>query len=158
MNAYDLKDRVAIVTGGAQGIGLAVADRILASGGRVLRSGIAIVRCWTKTIASIGKPDRVHGLTVDIADLAVVEAAAKATVAHFGKVDILVNNAAIVGPNAPTWEISARSLSRCGQCRSDRHVLLLPDGRSPHDRSELRPHRQSQLSGRQRGQSESAGV
>ena len=35
MNAYDLKDRVAIVTGGAQGIGLAVTNRILASGGKV---------------------------------------------------------------------------------------------------------------------------
>jgi NAD(P)-dependent dehydrogenase (short-subunit alcohol dehydrogenase family) len=103
MNAYDLKDRVAIVTGGAQGIGLAVANRVLASGGRVA--------LWDrdralldKTIASIGKPDSVHGLTADIAELAAVEAATKATVAHFGKVDILVNNAAIVGPNAPTWE------------------------------------------------------
>ena len=45
-----------------------------------------------------------HGLTVDIADLAAVEAATKQTLGHFGKVDILVNNAAIVGPNANTWE------------------------------------------------------
>ena len=103
MNAFDLKDRVAIVTGGAQGIGLAVANRILASGGRVA--------LWDrdralldKTVASIGKPESVHGLAADIADLAAVEAATKATIAHFGKIDILVNNAAIVGPNAPTWE------------------------------------------------------
>ena len=42
--------------------------------------------------------------SIDIADLAAVEAATKATFDHFGKIDILINNAAIVGPNAPTWE------------------------------------------------------
>lgn len=101
MNVYDLKDRVAIVTGAAQGIGLSVTTRILASGGRVA--------IWDrdqellgKTVAALG--DRVHGFTVDIADLAAVEAATRATIAHFGKIDILVNNAAIVGPNANTWE------------------------------------------------------
>jgi len=103
MNVYDLKDRAAIVTGGAQGIGLAVANRILASGGRV--------SVWDRdralldeTVKRIAKPDRVHGLAVDIADLAAVEEATKTTVARFGKIDILVNNAAVVGPNATTWE------------------------------------------------------
>ena len=103
MNVYDLNKRIAVVTGGAQGIGLAVANRILASGGQVA--------IWDrdralldKTIAGMGMPDRIQGLAVDIADLAAVEAATKATIAHFGKIDILVNNAAIVGPNAPTWE------------------------------------------------------
>ena len=103
MNAYDLKDRVAIVTGGAQGIGLAVANRILASGGKVC--------IWDRdkalldeTVKRIAKPEHVQGLSVDIADLAAVEAATKSTLTHFGKIDILVNNAAIVGPNANTWE------------------------------------------------------
>jgi len=103
MNDYDLKGRVAIVTGGAQGIGLAVAGRILASGGRV--------SIWDRdralldaTIKRLARGDDVRGLTVDIADLARVEAATKETFGHFGKIDILINNAAIVGPNAPTWE------------------------------------------------------
>lgn len=103
MNVYDLNDRVAVVTGGAQGIGLAVANRILASGGRVA--------IWDRyaallddTLAGIGKPDRTNGLAVDIADLSAVEAAAEATIDRYGKIDILVNNAAIVGPNANTWE------------------------------------------------------
>jgi 2-dehydro-3-deoxy-L-rhamnonate dehydrogenase (NAD+) len=103
MNIYDLNERVAVVTGGAQGIGLAVASRILASGGRVAiwdRDHVLL----DKTVAELGKPDRVHGLAVDIADLAAVEAATAATVKQFGKIDVLVNNAAIVGPNAPTWE------------------------------------------------------
>jgi 3-oxoacyl-[acyl-carrier protein] reductase len=103
MNVYDLKERVAIVTGGAQGIGLAVANRMLASGAR-----LAI---WDRdralleeTVTRIAKPDRVHSWVIDIADLAAVEAATRATFDHFGKIDILINNAAIVGPNAPTWE------------------------------------------------------
>jgi 2-dehydro-3-deoxy-L-rhamnonate dehydrogenase (NAD+) len=103
MNVYDLKERVAIVTGGAQGIGLAVANRMLASGAR-----LAI---WDRdrplleeTVKRIAKPDRVHSWVIDIADLAAVEAATEATFDHFGKIDILINNAAIVGPNAPTWE------------------------------------------------------
>lgn len=103
MNAYDLKDRVAIVTGGAQGIGLAVTNRILASGGKV--------SIWDRdrglldeTVRRIGKPEHVQGLPVDIADLAAVDAATKSTLGHFGKIDILINNAAIVGPNANTWE------------------------------------------------------
>ena len=103
MNVYDLKDRVAIVTGGAQGIGLAVATRILASGGKVAiwdRDAALL----DKTVAALNEPARVRGLTVDIADLAAVEAATKQTLGQFGKVDILVNNAAIVGPNANTWE------------------------------------------------------
>ena len=57
-----------------------------------------------KTVQALDAADRVHGLTVDIADLAAVEAATEATLALFGKIDILVNNAAIVGPNANTWE------------------------------------------------------
>jgi NAD(P)-dependent dehydrogenase (short-subunit alcohol dehydrogenase family) len=103
MNVYDLKERVAIITGGAQGIGLAVANRMLASGAR-----LAI---WDRdrplleeTVKRIAKPDRVHSWVIDIADLAAVEAATRATFDHFGKIDILINNAAIVGPNAPTWE------------------------------------------------------
>jgi 2-dehydro-3-deoxy-L-rhamnonate dehydrogenase (NAD+) len=103
MNTYDLKDRVAIVTGGAQGIGLAVATRILTSGGKVSLwdRDTALLN---KTVAGLNDPARVQGLTVDIADLAAVEAAAKQTLTQFGKIDILINNAAIVGPNANTWE------------------------------------------------------
>jgi 3-oxoacyl-[acyl-carrier protein] reductase len=103
MNRYDFSDRVAIVTGAAQGIGLAVVTRILASGGKV--------SIWDrdqslldKTLAALAERDRVQGLAVDIADLAAVEAATKATLQRFGRIDVLVNNAAIVGPNAATWE------------------------------------------------------
>jgi len=103
MNTYDLNERVAVVTGAAQGIGLAVVKRMLASGARV--------SIWDRdrplldeTMKVLAQPDRAHGLAVDIADLAGVEEAARATLGRFGKIDILINNAAVVGPNAPTWE------------------------------------------------------
>jgi 3-oxoacyl-[acyl-carrier protein] reductase len=103
MNRYDFSNRVAVVTGAAQGIGLAVVNRILASGGKV--------SIWDrdqalldKTVAALARPDAVQGLAVNIADLANVEAATKATLDRFGQIDVLINNAAIVGPNAATWE------------------------------------------------------
>jgi 2-dehydro-3-deoxy-L-rhamnonate dehydrogenase (NAD+) len=103
VNTYDFSGRVAVVTGGAQGIGLAVARRMLSSGGSV--------SIWDRdrellerTMSELKDPDHVDGITVDIAALTEVEAATKATLERFGKIDILINNAAIVGPNAPTWE------------------------------------------------------
>ena len=103
MNQYDFTGRVAVVTGAAQGIGLAVVQRILASAGSV--------SIWDRdkplldrTLAELGDPSRVHGLDADIADLDSVETATRAVLDRFGKIDVLVNNAAIVGPNANTWE------------------------------------------------------
>ena len=104
MNAYDLNGRVAVVTGGAQGIGLSVVERILKSGGRV--------SLWDRDAALLGEtvarlkdgPSSVAGIAVDIGDLAAVERARAATLEKFAAIDILINNAAVVGPNAPTWE------------------------------------------------------
>ena len=104
MNQIDLPNRIAIVTGGARGIGRAIAERLLASG--------ACVSLWDVDAAALaqassemGTPDTVHTATVDLADLASVQAATAATVAAFGKIDILVNNAGITGGNAKTWEL-----------------------------------------------------
>jgi 2-dehydro-3-deoxy-L-rhamnonate dehydrogenase (NAD+) len=103
MNRYDFNDRVAVVTGGAQGIGLAVAERMLAGGGAISlwdydRTVLdaSLVRLEPKT--------SVHGVVVDIGNLPAVEKATQATVERFGRIDILINNAAIVGPNTKTWE------------------------------------------------------
>jgi len=103
VNTYDFENRVAVITGGAQGIGRAVTERILTSGGRV--------SIWDrdrdlldKAVAEIGAADRVQGLAMDIADLTAVEQSVAATRERFGKIDVLINNAAIVGPNAATWE------------------------------------------------------
>lgn len=103
MNTYDLGGRVAIVTGGAQGIGLAVVQRMVASGARVAiwdRNADVLARC----LEDLAQPENVDGMVVDIGDLGFVEAGVAETLARFGKIDILVNNAALVGPNMPTWD------------------------------------------------------
>jgi len=99
MNQIDLNQRVAIVTGGAQGIGLAIAKRMLASG--------ASVRIWDRdqkllqqTLAGLSGP--VSGDAVDVADEKSVAQGTAAAIAALGKIDILVNNAGIAGANAPT--------------------------------------------------------
>ncbi len=99
MNQIDLKSRAAIVTGGAQGIGLAIVKRMLASG--------ASVRIWDRdqkllqqTLSALSGP--VSGDAVDVADEKSVAQGTAAAVAALGKVDILVNNAGIAGANAPT--------------------------------------------------------
>ena len=103
MNSYDFEGRVAVVTGGGQGIGLAVAERML--------SGGASVSIWDRDAelldrldAERGARDTLQTLRVDIGDLARVEAATAEAMERFGRIDVLVNNAAIVGPNAPTWK------------------------------------------------------
>ena len=103
MNKYDFENRVAIITGGAQGIGRAVGERMLSSGGKV-SIWDRDVDLLKKMIADLDQPARIQGLEADIGDLAAVELAVAATLKRFGKIDILINNAAIVGPNLPTWE------------------------------------------------------
>lgn len=104
MNKYDFHDRVAIVTGGGQGIGFTVAQRILESGGKVSVWDIdqGLLDELEKNLD--GSEIDVQGLNVDIGDKSSVQKATEAVIAKFGKIDILINNAAIVGPNAPTWE------------------------------------------------------
>ncbi|MDR5833928.1 SDR family NAD(P)-dependent oxidoreductase [Caballeronia sp. LZ034LL] len=98
-NQINLTNRVAVVTGGAQGIGLEVGRRLLESGARLViwdvnPAGIEQAR------AQLAEHD-VHFERVDIADHANVQAAVAGTIERTGRIDILVNNAAIVGPNAP---------------------------------------------------------
>lgn len=102
MNQIDLKDRRAVITGGGQGIGRAVAERMLRSG--------AAVSLWDidgglteKTAASLGDRGQVDWQQVDITDLAAVERATAATTAALGGIDILVNSAGIAGPSHTTW-------------------------------------------------------
>ena len=101
-NAIDLKNRIAVVTGGAQGIGRAITERFIASGAKVaiwdLDKALA-----EKTAKELGASAKVYA--VDVTDPASVEAAVKATVGDLKRIDILVNNAGIAGGNAPTWEL-----------------------------------------------------
>jgi len=103
LNKIDLTHRNAIVTGGARGIGLAIATRFLQSG--------AAVSLWDMDAAALARAaeqlhplGKVHTASVNITDADSTENAAANTALALGKLDILVNNAGIAGTNAKTWE------------------------------------------------------
>ena len=100
MNQIDLKGRVAVVTGGAQGIGHAITERLLASGARAILWDIDRAKL-DEALAVLGKLGPVSGEVVELTDDAAVAAATKKA----GAIDILVNNAGITGGNATTWEL-----------------------------------------------------
>ncbi|MDE2296918.1 MAG: SDR family oxidoreductase [Burkholderiales bacterium] len=105
MNQIDLKDRVAVITGGAQGIGHAAAERMLRSGASVVLWDIDAARLAQaeNTLAALGP---VRTAIVELSLEADIAAATQAAVTAFGRIDILVNNAGITGGNAPTWELA----------------------------------------------------
>jgi 3-oxoacyl-[acyl-carrier protein] reductase len=98
-NAIDLSGRVAVVTGGAQGIGLTVAQRFLDSGARVAIWDINAAALADARKQLGGQGHDVHTEHVDISDYASVEAGVAGTLRALGKLEILINNAAVVGPN-----------------------------------------------------------
>ena len=103
MNQIDLNNKVAVVTGGAQGIGLAIAERLVASGSSVCLwdRDEKLVR---KTATNLAKKGSVEMVVMDVTDLESVKNAAKETKNTFGNIDILVCNAGIAGPSLKTWE------------------------------------------------------
>src|SRR5579871_4126218 len=105
MNSIDLKGRIAIVTGGARGIGYAISERMLASG--------ASVAIWdvdqdatSRAAKALSNRGKVFTAKVDVTSEQSIAPAVAALVKDAGKIDILVNNAGITGGNAPTWELS----------------------------------------------------
>lgn len=94
MNRYDFAGQVAVVTGGVRGIGRAIAERLAASGARVM--------AWDKTPEEVPALDGALG--VDVTDHHDVERALRTTLERHGRVDVLVNCAGLAGPNHPLWE------------------------------------------------------
>ena len=106
MNDFDLTGRRAVVTGGAQGFGLAIAERFLRSGARVSLWDVDAQQA-TAAAAELSAFGEVVTAVVDVSNLDEVDAAATATVQALGGIDILVANAGIAGPNFVTWEYPA---------------------------------------------------
>ena len=101
MNQLDFNGRTAVITGGAAGIGLAIAQRLVASGGRV--------SLWDRDAAALEQARTALGTgtdvrAVDIADAVAVEAATQATIIALDRIDALVCSAGITGPNTTTWD------------------------------------------------------
>lgn len=103
MNSIDLNDRHAIVTGGAKGIGRAIAARALVSGARISIWDIDTDRT-AQTIGELNAGDSVRGDAVDVTNTGAIAQGLTDAVEAFGNVDILVNNAGAVGTLAMTWE------------------------------------------------------
>jgi 2-dehydro-3-deoxy-L-rhamnonate dehydrogenase (NAD+) len=100
-NDIDLRDRTAIVTGGAQGFGKAIAQRFVRSGARVA--------LWDRDPALAQQTATALGpaasaIACDVANPGAVEQAVDATAKVLGKIEILVNNAGIAGATATTWD------------------------------------------------------
>jgi 3-oxoacyl-[acyl-carrier protein] reductase len=106
MNRIDLEGRCAIITGGAQGIGKAIAERMLGSGARVMLWDIngGQLEATRKAISELGE---VLAQEVNLTDELQVQRAAQTTIRQLGRIDILVNNAGITGGNAATWDLDS---------------------------------------------------
>jgi NAD(P)-dependent dehydrogenase (short-subunit alcohol dehydrogenase family) len=93
-----LDGKVAVITGGAAGIGFAYARRFIAEGARVVIGDVVDPEA---AAATLGQPDRVLAQRADVADPAALRALAHATVARFQRIDVLVNNAAVFATLRP---------------------------------------------------------
>lgn len=105
MHRYDFEGRIAVVTGGAKGIGYACAERLLESG--------AAVSIWDMdkqalddAVAALASKGDVQGISCDAGDWQAVETAAAETLARYGKLDVMIANAGIAGVIKPAWETS----------------------------------------------------
>ncbi len=103
MHTYDLAGRHAVVTGAAQGFGRAITERFLRSGAKVAMWDVdpKELAAAAKALGALGS---VHTAAMDVSKLSDVEAATKSTIDAFGRIDILVANAGIAGPNHKLWE------------------------------------------------------
>lgn len=104
MNQIDLNKKRAVVTGGARGIGAAIAKRLLQSGASVSLWDLD-ADAMAEAALEMSKIGPVHVAQVDVTDDTSVSAAAAKTADALGGIDILVNNAGIAGSTAKLWEL-----------------------------------------------------
>jgi NAD(P)-dependent dehydrogenase (short-subunit alcohol dehydrogenase family) len=111
----NLQDKVAVITGGTRGLGLAIAQAYAAEGAAVVvasRSAEAVDQA-VRALAASGANAR--GQSADVGRLEEVEALAELALQAFGRIDIWVNNAGTAGPYGPTLEISPQAFNQVVQ-------------------------------------------
>ncbi len=106
-----LQDRVACVTGGTRGIGRGIVEAFLAEGARVVLNGRSEDK-GQEALAEMGAGDRAHFVAGDVMDQAVCESLVDATVAHFGRIDILVANAGGATDLAPVAQLTDEAMQQ----------------------------------------------
>ncbi|MEM1266934.1 MAG: SDR family NAD(P)-dependent oxidoreductase, partial [Pseudomonadota bacterium] len=101
MNQYDFAGQVAVVTGGAQGIGLAVAQRLHGSGAHVALWDLdgALASDAARALGA-----RAEGAALEVTDAAATEALARDLAERLGRIEVLVTSAGIAGSNGPVVE------------------------------------------------------
>ncbi len=104
---FRLNGKVALVTGGGQGIGEAVARRLAVAGAKV-----AIFDLQSATAAKVAEAIGGIALAGDVTSEPDIQQALASVRQKYGPVDILVNNAGIVGKSAPVWELSKTDMER----------------------------------------------
>jgi len=100
----DLDGRVACITGGTRGIGRAIAEGFIAEGAKVVINGRSPDK-GQAAIDEIGAGDSVHFIAGDVTEQSVCEGLVDQTVDHYGRIDIMVNNAGGGGDPAPLAEM-----------------------------------------------------
>ncbi len=110
---FDLQDRVAIVTGGASGLGFAIASGLLRHGGRVVIASrnLTNVNEAVQRLSQIASSQRVIGTSCDVTDGPNVEEAMHLVVEKFGRLDILVHSAGSI-LRKPTFDLSTEEFSQ----------------------------------------------
>jgi NAD(P)-dependent dehydrogenase (short-subunit alcohol dehydrogenase family) len=98
--------QVAIVTGAARGIGLAIAEALATGGAKVALFDLDLQEAQRQAERLTAGGSEAYAYAVDVAEAAQVQAAVEAVVARWGRIDILVNNAGVPGPSAPLWEVT----------------------------------------------------
>lgn len=103
-----LQDKIAVITGGGRGIGRAIAQAYAREGAHLVLAARDLA-ALEETRALVAEYNRdMLVIQLDLRQEESVRALAEQTLAHFGYIDILVNNSGIAGPTAPLWEISPR--------------------------------------------------
>jgi 3-oxoacyl-[acyl-carrier protein] reductase len=143
MNDYDLAGKTAIITGGAGGFGVAIAQRLAASGAAVCLWDVA--SAWTPAAerALGASAQRVTSRTVDVTDEYAVEraAASERTASSSGRIDILVNNAGILGETKPVWDTDPADVRKVFDVNVIGAFLCLRAVTRVMRQQEPRPHR-----------------